>query len=186
MNKQLIEAVRTAVDALDGAAQLAFHVRSCEFHVDASKYSECSELLRAALEAAQREQGRARLTADVVEQRLLTWRQRSVNRSGDQLALDDFMDQRSIDDLVDFVCAEDTPPPGVLDALREQAQDEHDAVRIMRTVIDKGHRYVLVVEPCDGSNRMQMDSGMRRIEVARMLERFAREAREDARLGGDE
>ena len=69
-------------------------------------------------DAEPREQGRARLTADVVEQRLLTWRQRFVNRSGDQLALDDFMDQRSIDDLVDFVCAEDTPPPGVLDALR--------------------------------------------------------------------
>ena len=148
MNKQLIEAARAAADALDDAARLA---RSCEFHVDASKYSECSELLRAALEAAQREQvsvarrpltdveavpkdaeprenGRARLTADVVEQRLLTWRQRFVNRSGDQLALDDFMDQRSIDDLVDFVCDEDTPPD-VLGALHEQVHDDHDAVR---------------------------------------------------------
>jgi hypothetical protein len=61
-----------------------------------------------------------------------------------------------------------------------------DAVRIMRTVIDKGHRYVLIVEPRDGGSRMQMDSGMRRIEIARVLERFAREAREDARFGGDE
>lgn len=43
--------------------------------------------------------------ADEVEQRLLTWRQRFVNKSGDQLALDDFMGQESIDDLIDFVCA---------------------------------------------------------------------------------
>ena len=62
--------------------------------------------------------------------------------------------------------------------------DEH-----LDEVIDaanKGHRYVLIVEPRDSGSRMQMNSGMRRIEVARMLERFAREAREDARLGGDE
>jgi len=136
-------------------------------------------------ETEPREQGRARLTADVVEQRLLTWRQRFVNRSGDQLALDDFMDRQSIDDLVDFVCDEDTPP-GVLDALHERVQDDHDAVRFMRAVVDKGHRYVLIVEPRDGGSRMQMDSGMRRIEIERMLERFARGAREDARLGGDE
>ena len=43
--------------------------------------------------------------ADQVEQRLLTWRQRMMNRSGDRLALDDFMGQDSIDDLIDFVCA---------------------------------------------------------------------------------
>lgn len=48
--------------------------------------------------------------ADIVEQRLLTWRQRFTNRSGDQLALDDFMDQQSIDDLVDFVCDEHAAP----------------------------------------------------------------------------
>jgi hypothetical protein len=29
-----------------------------------------------------------------------------VNRSGDQLALDDFLDRESLDDLVDFVCDE--------------------------------------------------------------------------------
>ena len=41
-----------------------------------------------------------------VEQRLLAWRQSFVNRSGDQLALDDFMDEQSLDDLIDFVCDE--------------------------------------------------------------------------------
>ena len=48
---------------------------------------------------------------DYVEQRLLTWKQSFVNQSGDQLALDDFMDKRSLDDLIDFVCDEYTAPP---------------------------------------------------------------------------
>lgn len=67
-----------------------------------------------------------------------------------------------------------------------QVAADHDAVRIMQTVVEKGHDYALVVEPRDGGSRLQMTNRMRRIEVARMLERFAREAREDARLGGDE
>lgn len=63
---------------------------------------------------------------------------------------------------------------------------DHVAVRVIQTAVEKGHDYVLVVEPRDGSSRLQLNNGMRRIEFARMLERFAREAREDARLGGDE
>lgn len=63
---------------------------------------------------------------------------------------------------------------------------DHDAVRIMQTVIQKGHDYVLIVEPRDGGSRLQMTNRMRRIEVARMLERFARQARDDARFGDDE
>lgn len=47
---------------------------------------------------------------DHVEQRLLTWRQSFVNKSGDQLELGDFMDKRSLDDLIDFVCDEYTRP----------------------------------------------------------------------------
>lgn len=46
------------------------------------------------------------LTAEIVERRLRTWRQRFVDRSGDQLALGDFLDRESLDDLVDFVCDE--------------------------------------------------------------------------------
>ena len=42
----------------------------------------------------------------VVEQRLQNWRQRTMNLSGDRLALDDFMGQESIDDLIDCVCDE--------------------------------------------------------------------------------
>ena len=47
---------------------------------------------------------------DHVEQRIRTWRQRTMNRSGDMLALDDFMGQDSIEDLVDFVCDEYAAP----------------------------------------------------------------------------
>ena len=48
----------------------------------------------------------AKTVADHIEQRLRTWRQQQMNRSGDRLALDDFMSADSIDDLVDFVCDE--------------------------------------------------------------------------------
>lgn len=51
----------------------------------------------------------AAFTPELVEGRLNTWRQRQMNRSGDRLALDDFMAQESIDDLIDFVCAPATP-----------------------------------------------------------------------------
>jgi hypothetical protein len=45
------------------------------------------------------------------EQRIRSWRQRTMNRSGDMLSLDDFMSAESIDDLVDFVCDEWVHPP---------------------------------------------------------------------------
>jgi hypothetical protein len=41
-----------------------------------------------------------------VEQRMHSWRQRFVNKSGDQLALDDFMDAESLNDLIDYVLDE--------------------------------------------------------------------------------
>lgn len=47
-----------------------------------------------------------------VEHRIRTWQQRTMNKSGDRLSIDDFMGQDSIDDLVDFVCDEwATQPP---------------------------------------------------------------------------
>lgn len=42
--------------------------------------------------------------SDHIEQRMRTWRQQQMNRSGDRLALDDFMSEESIADLVDYVC----------------------------------------------------------------------------------
>jgi hypothetical protein len=57
---------------------------------------------------------------DHVEQRLLRWRQSFVNKSGDQLALDDFMDKRSLDDLIDFVCDEYTAPQSAQQPLTDE------------------------------------------------------------------
>lgn len=69
---------------------------------------EAAALLR---ELAQEPQAEPVAWHDHVEQRLLTWRQRFMNKSGDQLALDDFMDKESLDDLIDFVCDQYAHPP---------------------------------------------------------------------------
>ncbi len=50
---------------------------------------------------------------DHVEQRMRQWRQRAMNRSGDRLALDDFMDANSLEDLIDYVCDEWAAPAPV-------------------------------------------------------------------------
>lgn len=55
--------------------------------------------------------------ADLVEERMRQWRQRLMNRSGDRLALDDFMSAETIDDLIDFVCAP-IPAPAESEAVR--------------------------------------------------------------------
>lgn len=55
-----------------------------------------------------------------VEQRIRNWRQRTMNKSGDHLAIDDFMGQESIDDLVDYVCDEwEDPAAGMAPAQGE-------------------------------------------------------------------
>lgn len=64
---------------------------------------------------------------DHVEQRIRGWRQRTMNRSGDRLALDDMMGQESIDDLIDYVCDEwSDPAPAAPQAgpKREPLSDE--------------------------------------------------------------
>jgi hypothetical protein len=61
-------------------------------------------------------------TPQLVEDRLNAWRQRLMNQSGDRLALDDFMGQESIDDLIDFVCA---PTSRV-----RPSQDQADVARL--------------------------------------------------------
>ena len=77
---------------------------------------------------------------DHVEQRLLTWRQSFVNKSGDQLALDDFMDKRSLDDLIDFVCSEYTSPPaskpwqGLTDEERDEIYNTHEPYADLKAV----------------------------------------------------
>lgn len=64
--------------------------------------------LRAALAAQPSQAPTAAPVAwrDHVEHRLRTWKQRTMNRSGDRLALDDYMDSESLEDLIDFVCDE--------------------------------------------------------------------------------
>ena len=62
---------------------------------------------------------------DHVEQMLRTWRCSHLNEDGDRLALDDFMDQDSIEDLIDFVCDEwSAPAPVALTDEEERAAFE--------------------------------------------------------------
>jgi hypothetical protein len=58
---------------------------------------------------------------DHVEDRLRTWKQRTMNKSGDMLALDDFMDSESLEDLIDFVCDEWAEPATQAPAVGEQS-----------------------------------------------------------------
>lgn len=71
--------------------------------------------------------------------------------------------------------------------LREQVARTNDAARLLGNVLEKGHRYVLCVEPQDGNGKAQMDNLPTRTDLARMLERFARTARADLKeMRGDE
>lgn len=65
---------------------------------------------------------------DHVEQRLRTWRQRAMNKSGDRLALDDLMGQECIDDLIDYVCDEWAFPPQ--NTKKESAEVERLRARV--------------------------------------------------------
>lgn len=66
------------------------------------------------------------VVADHIEQRLLTWRQSQMNRSGDRLALDDFMGEDSIADLTNYVCDE-----CALDALPKLTHEQACALHTM-------------------------------------------------------
>jgi hypothetical protein len=79
---------------------------------------------KAAPPALQQDAARAEPVAwrDHVEQRIRSWRQSNMNRSGDRLAIDDFMGENDIDDLVDYVCdewAEPAAPPALPPGARE-------------------------------------------------------------------
>ena len=77
---------------------------------------------RAAL-ASPPEQAEPAYTPELVEERLNAWKQRLINRSGDRLALDDFVGQESIDDLIDFVCAPSAARAQPEPALRAMADN---------------------------------------------------------------
>lgn len=93
--------------------------------------------------------------ADQVEQRLLTWRQRMMNRSGDRLALDDFMGQDSIDDLIDFVCAPlaATPSPAEQPVAAHKTQSMSDNAACGSEVSDKEQPKPAVRTHGDGNAR---------------------------------
>lgn len=110
---KLREAAQAALDALE-----YMHTEKCDYmrrnnlgdplREDAARLAiPAMYALRIALAA---EPAQPVAWRDHVEQRLRTWRQRFVNRSGDQLALDDFMDAESLEDLIDFVCDEWSAP----------------------------------------------------------------------------
>ena len=99
---------------------------------------------------------RARTVADHIEQRLMTWRQQHINKSGDRLALDDFMGKDSIDDLVDFVCDE-----YALDAVLHAAPsmttsmielDSRLALMFAEKLAAERQRWVESCQANDGSN----------------------------------
>ena len=101
----LLDAAKQALEALtDEHARYARHIN----------ISVAATLLRTAIAEAEKAAPPQRepLTwSNHVEQRMLQWRQRFVTGSGDRLALDDFMDKESLDDLIDFVCDESVGPP---------------------------------------------------------------------------
>ena len=101
--------------------------------------------------------------ADHIEQRLLTWQQQRMNKSGDRLALDDFMEKDSIDDLIDFVCDE-----YALDALVGQnhtAQHPH-MVRPAPALLTHMQCVLLWGRRSDGPSTAEVVSFARAIESA--------------------
>lgn len=100
-------------DAIGRRRQLKFALFT-KWHADPTNGSESfhgardekravEEVARRANDEAQAEQGAGWRAA--VEARLRAWRQSFVDRSGDRLALDDFMDEKSLNDLIQFVCS---------------------------------------------------------------------------------
>lgn len=94
-----------------------------------------------------------------VEQRLRQWRQSFVNKSGDRLALDDFMDAASMEDLVDFVCDEWAAPP---------APQTQRPVRLT----DEQSVKCLVEADCVDTVKMTYESGPYEITVPTMRARL--------------
>ena len=99
-------AAEQALNALDYAADRVFS------EGDDDPIGEARAALRAAL-AAEQPQPEAQPVAwrEHVEQRIRSWRQRTMNRYGDRLAIDDYMSADAIGDLVDYVCDEYAAPP---------------------------------------------------------------------------
>jgi len=71
-----------------------------------------------------------------VEHRIRTWKQRTMNKSGDLLSIDDFLGQDSVDDLVDFVCDAWAIPVAVSEAPAPQPLSDEQLRDIFRRTAD--------------------------------------------------
>lgn len=60
-----------------------------------------------------------------------------------------------------------------------------DVVKMLENAIQKGHRFVLCIEPQDRMSSARMSNVTDALDLARMLARFERSAREDAKWPGD-
>jgi len=95
----------------------------------------------------------ARTLADHIEQRMRTWRQQQMNCSGDRLALDDFMGEDSIADLVDFVCDEyamPLPPPLTREQIDAVMTEHYPLSSLLREEVDAFERCVRGLERLHG------------------------------------
>lgn len=129
---------------------------------------------------------------DHVEQRMNAWRQRFVDQSDDQLALEDFMDERSLDDLIDYVCDEwegpDAAPTGsgeqpepttvtaenvaaynkAIDECYGSAQPEPSAAQIeaaLRLAFELGKTYLAQAESESWSENKRSDKTLERFHA---------------------
>lgn len=104
-------------------------------------------------QAVEIEQLRAKLAAqaepvawrDHVEQRIRAWRQRTMNKSGDCLAIDDFMGQESIDDLVDFVCDECADPQPARQPLTDDQVFSNDGIMDVNAHVGLPMRWLMEI-----------------------------------------
>jgi hypothetical protein len=100
---------------------------------------------------------------DHVEQRIRSWRNSRINSDGDRLALDDYLSDSDIDDLVDHVCGDaassqshqlyQTGDPDAPDAVRDR---NGDVVLSMCKVCGKAE--VELSEPCVAQPRAEDDA----------------------------
>ena len=66
-------------------------------------------------------------------------------------------------------------------------EEQSDAAKMLENAIQKGHRWVLCIEPAEPMPplRMQVSNVMDARQLTQMLGRFWRSAREDAKWPGD-
>jgi hypothetical protein len=87
---------------------------------------------------------------DHVEQRLRAWKQPHINRSGDQLALEDFMGADDIDNLIDYVCDEwSGPPPAEVQRLRNSLRWAIREIERSTCTHEETHRGGAIWTICD-------------------------------------